>query len=182
MTCSTVCSMKSDFFQPSSRRAAQGRITQTTNALVRGVGTLVTASLLTFGAAATASASEPGEPLRPVITRESKNPVVMHWSNFISGLDSADVGEDLLRAINAATDQVIEPLELVPRSALTPDGSYLMEWDLSPHHFELELRPDGTYDWFYRNAETGKLDGDEGLLIDDGFHVFKRRLKKKFSA
>lgn len=36
-----------------------------------------------------------------------------------------------------------------------------MVWDRGDHHFEIELLPDGIYDWFYMNRSSATRGGEE---------------------
>lgn len=34
-------------------------------------------------------------------------------------------------------------------------------WDLDDHHLELDLNPDGTFEWFYSDRNSGFFTGEE---------------------
>lgn len=36
-----------------------------------------------------------------------------------------------------------------------------MTWDNGSHHFEVEVLPDGRYDWFYLNRDSGERLGED---------------------
>lgn len=48
----------------------------------------------------------------------------------------------------------------VPDAAVTETGGIFMSWDRGDHHLEIELNPDGQYEWFYRNRRTGEYGGE----------------------
>lgn len=45
----------------------------------------------------------------------------------------------------------------VPDSCPEPDNRLLYTWDKAEHHFELEIFPEGTGEFFYRNRASGQL-------------------------
>lgn len=36
-----------------------------------------------------------------------------------------------------------------------------MTWDRGPHHFEIEVLPNGVYDWFYLDRASGERLGED---------------------
>lgn len=50
-----------------------------------------------------------------------------------------------------------------PHAAVTPDGGLSMVWDHHRHHFEIEVAPDGSYDWFYLDRESDLRAGAEAI-------------------
>jgi len=52
----------------------------------------------------------------------------------------------------------------IPTGASALEGDrFAMVWDNGRHHFEVELRPDGLYDWFYMDRESTLREGAENL-------------------
>src|SRR5271154_6218784 len=47
-----------------------------------------------------------------------------------------------------------------PSIGSTEDGIQLV-WDTIELHFEIEIRDDKHYEWFFRNRRTGKVDGND---------------------
>lgn len=48
----------------------------------------------------------------------------------------------------------------VPDAAVTESGGLFMSWDRGVHHLEIEILPEGRYEWFYRNRHTDVFAGD----------------------
>lgn len=54
----------------------------------------------------------------------------------------------------------------VPTALPSEDGSMHLAWDRDQHHLDVDLFPDGSFEWFYRNRLTDELDGtDEGRVL-----------------
>src|SRR5205085_4721084 len=53
---------------------------------------------------------------------------------------------------------------LPPNASPTDEGGVLMSWTRGAHHVEIEVLPNGTYEWFYRHRP---LDIAVGGLEDD---------------
>jgi len=51
----------------------------------------------------------------------------------------------------------------LPHATATEAGELVMTWDRGPHHFEIEILPDGRYDWFYLDRSSGERAGEEEL-------------------
>lgn len=49
----------------------------------------------------------------------------------------------------------------VPDACPGPDGQILFTWDEGDHHLELEIFPESTSEFFYRNRSTDELWGEE---------------------
>lgn len=61
--------------------------------------------------------------------------------------------------------QMPDPFDL-PCSTATESGKLVMTWDSGPHHFEIEGFPDGRYDWFYLDRNSGERIGEEDYPLD----------------
>lgn len=48
-----------------------------------------------------------------------------------------------------------------PYGAPLESGGFAMVWDRGDHHFEIELLPDGAYDWFYMDRSSAVRGGEE---------------------
>lgn len=66
-----------------------------------------------------------------------------------------------IRGFWAALERRVGP-QLKPPSAgpLENDG-FAMSWDNGTHHFEIEVSPSGTYDWFYMDRDSDLRSGEE---------------------
>lgn len=49
----------------------------------------------------------------------------------------------------------------VPHAMASEAGEFVMTWDHGPHHFEIEVFPDGRYDWFYLDRTSGERLGQD---------------------
>lgn len=54
---------------------------------------------------------------------------------------------------------------IIPPRAAPRNGSFSMFWDRGRHHFEIEILPEGNFDWFYMDRESDRRAGDEGLRV-----------------
>lgn len=67
---------------------------------------------------------------------------------------------------------------LPPPTALrSEDGSMHLAWDRDVHHLDVDLRADGTFEWFYRNRLTDELDGTDEERVAGVPEVFAARLR-----
>lgn len=49
----------------------------------------------------------------------------------------------------------------LPHAMASEAGEFVMTWDRGPHHFEIEVLPDGGYDWFYLDRTSGERLGED---------------------
>ena len=71
--------------------------------------------------------------------------------------------EAVAEGLRVVGRDTVVSLGSVPQGALTEEGTYQLVWDHGRHHLLAEILPTGRYDWFYRDRETGRLDGEEDL-------------------
>lgn len=65
--------------------------------------------------------------------------------------------ERLWRALRGQVTVHLPP----PYATATEDGEFVMTWDRDSHHFEIEILPDGKYEWFYLDRSSGESCGEE---------------------
>jgi hypothetical protein len=49
----------------------------------------------------------------------------------------------------------------VPQAGPLPEGGFQFVWDRGEHHLEVDILPDRSFEWFYRNRRTGDVAGDD---------------------
>ncbi len=49
----------------------------------------------------------------------------------------------------------------IPHASTGEEGRFLLFWDISEHHFELEFFANGSFEAFYENMRTGALWGED---------------------
>ena len=104
-----------------------------------------------------------------------------------AAMDNAARSQELLRFIEAAKQaQEITPKTaemawstwnllrrtlsetlMVPDASYGPDGQFLLLWDKVEHHLELEIEPEGSGYFFYRNRTSGALWETDYSVGDD---------------
>lgn len=110
----------------------------------------------------------------------SVSPVVGQWLRHVEqlGRESNEVVAEGLRVVGRDT---VVALGSPPQGALTEEGSYQLVWDHGRHHLLAEILPSGRYDWFYRDRQTGRLAGEEGLPFTDTAKL-RRRLERNMRS
>jgi hypothetical protein len=88
------------------------------------------------------------------------------WSQYLhslmepSGPLSAPRVREIERLWECLRGQMAASLTL-PYATATETGQFVMTWDRGPRHFEIEILPDGRYDWFYLDRSSGERAGEE---------------------
>lgn len=107
------------------------------------------------------------------------------WDEYLQKLPSADgVTEAQVGLVKAIWSKVVERYgtKATPPAAGLFDGRiFFVSWDIGPHYLEFELSSDGTVEWFYKNRETGELEGTTGdaeTAIDDRAIGYVGRLRE----
>ena len=60
-----------------------------------------------------------------------------------------EASKELWEAIQVSNPDIPEP-----QAGPTAEGDLLeMVWDREEHHFDVDINPDGTFDWFYCNRQ-----------------------------
>jgi hypothetical protein len=91
------------------------------------------------------------------------------WDRFLQGLAAPQGGFSPARARQVR--ELWQILERIgegippPYAAATEAGGLSMTWDRRGHHFEIEVLPDGTYDWFYMDRGSEDRAGAEALPL-----------------
>jgi len=88
------------------------------------------------------------------------------WTQFLDSLlapsgplTSAHVGE-VRKIWTDLWDQIGFRLR-VPMTQITSDGAVQLSWDSGRHYLDIDVYPDGSLAWFYRDRTTGELNGTE---------------------
>lgn len=92
--------------------------------------------------------------------------MIMAWDEYLRGLAAPKGSLDPFHAARArklweTLRQRIGPSLPPPYASPLESGSFAMVWDRGDHHFEIELLPDGTYDWFYMDRSCALRGGEE---------------------
>jgi hypothetical protein len=53
-----------------------------------------------------------------------------------------------------------------PNASPTDDGGLSMSWNLGRHYLEIDTRPSGEYDWFYRDRDLGRSDRQRAQAVE----------------
>ncbi len=110
----------------------------------------------------------------------SVSPAVGEWLAHVEeiGRVACDAVAEGLGTVGRDT---VVALGSPPLGALTEEGSYQFVWDHGRHHLLAEILPAGRYDWFYRDRETGRLDGEEDLPFVETAKL-RRRLERNLGS
>lgn len=84
------------------------------------------------------------------------------WRSFVSGLPITSAH---LAAVIHLWDALILRLAPspwpLPLTQMTATGNVQLAWDTGRHYVEVDILPDGTQEWFYRDRKTNVLDGTD---------------------
>ena len=101
---------------------------------------------------------------KPVLVYSSNSPARdADWLDYLRSLPAKgaisyvaeNTAEKIWRKLRPLANNVS-----VPDAAVTNDGGLFMSWDRGAHHLEIELHPNGRYEWFYRNRSTDNFGGE----------------------
>jgi hypothetical protein len=98
-------------------------------------------------------------------------PDPVDWRGYLrrlvepSGPLSSSRVHQIERLWESLQDQVCRNLP-PPYATATEEGEFVMTWDNGPFHFEIEVLPQGSYDWFYFDRDSGERRGEEGQFLD----------------
>jgi hypothetical protein len=119
------------------------------------------------------------------MTRPVEDPA-LSWESFVGGLAQpkgpltptcAKQIRDLWSALERGAERVRPP-----HAAVTPAGGLSMTWDKGRHHFEIDVMPDGKYDWFYMDRESEARASQEdiqvGFFSTEMFSYLRRTFEK----
>ena len=76
---------------------------------------------------------------------------------------TANNARSMWKRIATSTDNAI----CVPDASAGPNGEFAFIWDRGEHHLELEVMPDSTVEFFYRNRSTGALWGQDSSVSNN---------------
>lgn len=107
------------------------------------------------------------------------------WSEYLRGLSAPEGPIEPFQAARVrrlweALRQRIGEELAPPYAAPLEDGRFALVWDRGDHHFEIELLPNGTYDWFYMDRSSSLRGGEEeqtlGSLSPEMIRLLHRTL------
>lgn len=94
------------------------------------------------------------------------DPAEPDWERYLHDLTepSGPLSHQRVRQIETLWEhlqrRVAEHLPL-PHAMASETGEFVMTWDRGPHHFEIEMLPNGSYDWFYLDRTSGERLGED---------------------
>jgi len=78
-----------------------------------------------------------------------------------TGLVPMDYIQSLLRQGFSNGETIAERVMASFSAGPLPEGGFQFVWDREEHHLEIDILPDHSTEWFYRNRRTGQIAGDE---------------------
>ncbi len=89
------------------------------------------------------------------------------WSKYLENLSW--IHSDVVRQLWSKLIALVPNLR-IPQTGLIPDEtSFCFAWDNKDNYLDIEVFPDATFEWFYRNRNNNTLAGSEEAIniIDD---------------
>lgn len=88
------------------------------------------------------------------------------WEKYLRNLaePSGPLPSQRVRQIEALWERLRRRVEEhlpLPHALASETGEFVMAWDRGPHHFEIEVLPNGSYDWFYLDRTSGERLGED---------------------
>ncbi len=101
---------------------------------------------------------------RPVLVYSNPKPARdTEWLSYVRSLAANRVVPQIVATNAEQMWRRLRPLALdiaIPDAAVTDSGTLFISWDRGVHHLEIELLPNGRYEWFYRNRDTDNVGGE----------------------
>lgn len=95
------------------------------------------------------------------------------WAAYLDRLPDRQLAKSVVAFWREA-----KPLGPLPVPTAIPfEGSMHLAWDHGQHHLDVDLFPDGTFEWFYRNRSTNELDGTDESRATGMPEAFARRVR-----
>jgi hypothetical protein len=107
------------------------------------------------------------------------------WSAYLAQLASRTRVSDRTAALSRELWGALRrahPTVPVPDAGPSEDGNFFLTLDTGQYFFEIEIRQDGTYDWFFKNRGTGAYEGDERIPIPHIPALLAQRIGEVFST
>ncbi|MGH7486324.1 MAG: hypothetical protein ACRD3J_21410 [Thermoanaerobaculia bacterium] len=107
---------------------------------------------------------------------------VERWLAYLRSLPMRSLAtENVAAATERLWSQLSDELDALippPNASPTDDGGVLMSWQRNGRHLEVEMMPDGTYDWFYRHraSDTDESGTDAADEVSDRFALRLREV------
>lgn len=90
------------------------------------------------------------------------------WTRFLSELATiAAPHAESVCILWANLSRAIAALP-IPEAGPTADGAFQFVWDRDRYHLDIDIRDDGTMDWFYSDRNSGKSDMGDDTNVSDG--------------
>ena len=91
------------------------------------------------------------------------------WNAYLDSICARQViGAAVVLAAKSLLSKLRESVVAItsPDAGPTNTGGLLMSWDRSGMHLEIEILPDASYDWFFRQRALDITDGGDGYLVE----------------
>ena len=91
-------------------------------------------------------------------------PITKEFETYLNRLQKKpaptviNVVNTVKQLLDKLSESTIAPLD-DPQAMLSEDGSLGLDWEFDKYQFSIEVLPDLTVDWFWRNRETEEFDG-----------------------
>lgn len=88
---------------------------------------------------------------------------IANWHRFLDQLVKRQVVEALhVEAVRTFWKGMARLYALTaPSSTVTEDGAIQLAWNSSKHHVEVDILPDGNFEWLYVNRENHSYEGSD---------------------
>jgi hypothetical protein len=104
-------------------------------------------------------------PNQVTITLQTEDQNIILWNYYLEDLKkSGELGErhiDFIKSFFLHVRDTIDKGFPLPHAGPTPDGAFQLVWDRGIHHVDVDIYPNGIFEWFYSNKETRMFFGDE---------------------
>jgi|GEM_PF-4257335 len=89
------------------------------------------------------------------------------WKDYLKSLGKPD--SEISKALAANVRMMWGGLKDVadPPTAFPSENGFTLAWDDGLGYLEIEIFPEGLYDWFYRSRDTDSFECGEGLSLAD---------------
>ncbi|MGD0680376.1 MAG: hypothetical protein ABSC94_33805 [Polyangiaceae bacterium] len=91
------------------------------------------------------------------------------WVHFLERLPSLGVGTAHAESVRSFWTKLTRAIPSLPFPAAAPtaDGEIQLSWDKEQHHLDLDVRSDGTIDWFYMDRLSSLRDSGDDTSVED---------------
>lgn len=82
------------------------------------------------------------------------------WSRFVDSLAVPSSHKEAIRRVRAQIGMAKDPL-----TQPTVDGAVQLCWDSGTRVFDVDVFPDGTLEWFFRDRKTKEIAGTDDTRV-----------------